>query len=140
MDGDDKDYPLLTVGLILDPMFAGRLVDRGPPAEDGPAARKFREFWGEKSELRRCAFCCSTSVCVRAFLVGCGVLVDVVVSSFVRACTYALRDRRCYLGGYAACCMLRQTIPSSPGGVGFVCVCVFFCVVSLAGVVSSSFV
>eukprot|EP00903_Cladosiphon_okamuranus_P015535 g14342.t1 len=26
---------------------------RGPPAEDGPAARKFREFWGDKSELRR---------------------------------------------------------------------------------------
>lgn len=44
----------MTFGLIVDATFAGRLVDKGPPAEDGPAARKFREFWGDKSELRRC--------------------------------------------------------------------------------------
>ncbi|CAN0366032.1 unnamed protein product, partial [Laminaria digitata] len=46
-------HPLLTVGLIVDSVNAGRLVDKGPPAENGPAARKFREFWGDKSELRR---------------------------------------------------------------------------------------
>lgn len=44
---------MLTVGLIVDATFAGRLVDKGPPAEDGPAATRFRQFWGEKSELRR---------------------------------------------------------------------------------------
>lgn len=48
-----KHPPLLTLGLIVDATFAGRLVDKGPPAEDGPAAREFREFWGDKSELRR---------------------------------------------------------------------------------------
>lgn len=48
-----KKSPLLTFGLIVDATFAGRLVDKGPPAEDGPAARKFRQFWGDKSELRR---------------------------------------------------------------------------------------
>lgn len=46
-------FPTLTVGLIVDASFAGRLVDKGPPAEDGPAARRFRQFWGDKSELRR---------------------------------------------------------------------------------------
>ena len=49
-------HPLLTVGLIVDSVHAGRLVDKGPPAENGPAARKFREFWGDKSELRRWVF------------------------------------------------------------------------------------
>eukprot|EP00752_Nemacystus_decipiens_P010134 g9031.t1 len=48
-----KAHPMLTFGLIIDATFAGRLVDKGPRAEDGPAARKFREFWGDKSELRR---------------------------------------------------------------------------------------
>ncbi|CAN0213761.1 unnamed protein product, partial [Ectocarpus sp. 12 AP-2014] len=52
-EGKRKNPPLLTVGLIVNPTFAGRLVDKGPPAEDGPAARKFRDFWGSKSELRR---------------------------------------------------------------------------------------
>lgn len=51
--GKRKTPPMLTIGLIVDATFAGRLVDKGPPAEDGPAARKFREFWGDKSELRR---------------------------------------------------------------------------------------
>uniref|UniRef100_A0A0G4I0D0 Nucleolar protein 6 n=1 Tax=Chromera velia CCMP2878 TaxID=1169474 RepID=A0A0G4I0D0_9ALVE len=30
-----------------------RAVDKGPSAGDGAAARQFRHFWGEKSELRR---------------------------------------------------------------------------------------
>ena len=55
-------HPLLTVGLIVDSVNAGRLVDKGPPAEDGPAARKFREFWGDKSELRRWVFCVSCTL------------------------------------------------------------------------------
>lgn len=56
-EGTHTKHPLLTVGLIVDSVNAGRLVDKGPPAENGPAARKFREFWGDKSELRRWVVC-----------------------------------------------------------------------------------
>lgn len=48
-----KSTPHLTIGLVVDPTFAGQLVDKGPPAEDAAAARRFRDFWGDKSELRR---------------------------------------------------------------------------------------
>ena len=41
------------VGVLLDPQKMGRLLDRGPHADDNDAATKFRTFWGEKSELRR---------------------------------------------------------------------------------------
>ena len=42
------------VGLILDPKQGLRLVDHGPRAdEDERLAQTFRDFWGEKSELRR---------------------------------------------------------------------------------------
>ncbi|KAG2440710.1 hypothetical protein HXX76_003567 [Chlamydomonas incerta] len=43
------------LGAVLDPMLACRLVDVGPSADDGPAATRFRRFWGERSELRRWA-------------------------------------------------------------------------------------
>ncbi|KAG2441964.1 hypothetical protein HYH02_009758 [Chlamydomonas schloesseri] len=43
------------VGAVLDPLLACRLVDIGPSADDGPAAARFRRFWGERSELRRWA-------------------------------------------------------------------------------------
>ena len=41
------------VGIVLDPENALRLVDIGPSSADDVAAKKFRAFWGEKSELRR---------------------------------------------------------------------------------------
>lgn len=41
------------IGLIRNPSNAGRLVDQGPSAEDKDEAASFREFWGEKAELRR---------------------------------------------------------------------------------------
>lgn len=41
------------IGARLDPTLALRLVDIGPAADDGPAAARFRGFWGEVSELRR---------------------------------------------------------------------------------------
>ncbi|EFJ46211.1 hypothetical protein VOLCADRAFT_93423 [Volvox carteri f. nagariensis] len=41
------------LGAIMDPLAACRLVDVGPAADDGPAAGRFRKFWGEKAELRR---------------------------------------------------------------------------------------
>ena len=43
----------IRIGLILDPAQINRSVDRGPPAEDKVAATAFRQFWGEKAELRR---------------------------------------------------------------------------------------
>lgn len=41
------------IGLLLDPDHVDRLVDHGPSAEDKAAAADFREFWGDKAELRR---------------------------------------------------------------------------------------
>jgi U3 small nucleolar RNA-associated protein 22 len=41
------------VGLTTDPANATRTVDLGPPAENKKEAASFRQFWGEKAELRR---------------------------------------------------------------------------------------
>lgn len=43
----------LRVGLIVDPANANRAIDRGPSAEDTEEAAEFRQFWGDKAELRR---------------------------------------------------------------------------------------
>ena len=43
----------IRIGLILDPAQINRSVDRGPSAEDKVPAAAFRQFWGEKAELRR---------------------------------------------------------------------------------------
>lgn len=43
----------VAVGLRLEPDAAGRIVDKGPPADDAAASRAFRAFWKGKSELRR---------------------------------------------------------------------------------------
>ncbi|KAF2011778.1 pre-rRNA processing protein-like protein Utp22 [Aaosphaeria arxii CBS 175.79] len=48
----DKERNVL-VSLAIDPSNAYRSVDHGPPAEDKKAAASFRQFWGEKAELRR---------------------------------------------------------------------------------------
>ncbi|KAK3588803.1 hypothetical protein CHS0354_012016 [Potamilus streckersoni] len=42
----------LTVGLLLDPEYSSNVLDKGPSADLAEAA-EFREFWGEKCELRR---------------------------------------------------------------------------------------
>lgn len=44
---------IISVGLMLDPANAHKLVDHGPSAEDKKAAASFQKFWGEKAELRR---------------------------------------------------------------------------------------
>jgi U3 small nucleolar RNA-associated protein 22 len=46
---------IIHIGLILNPEHASRLVDQGPAADDpDPShAEQFRDFWGEKAELRR---------------------------------------------------------------------------------------
>ncbi|KAI0674034.1 Nrap protein [Trametes maxima] len=47
--------PVVHIGVVFDPNHAFRLVDHGPPAEEQESERtkQFRDFWGEKSELRR---------------------------------------------------------------------------------------
>ncbi|KAJ3523279.1 hypothetical protein NM688_g8755 [Phlebia brevispora] len=47
--------PVIYVGLVFDTEHAFRLVDHGPAADnpDPGVAKAFREFWGEKAELRR---------------------------------------------------------------------------------------
>lgn len=49
---DPNKLQVLTFGLLLNSDCYNRTVDRGPSA-DLPEAKLFREFWGEKSELRR---------------------------------------------------------------------------------------
>jgi U3 small nucleolar RNA-associated protein 22 len=44
---------LVTIGLIVNQSNADRIVDHGPSAENKVEAAAFREFWGEKAELRR---------------------------------------------------------------------------------------
>lgn len=43
----------ILVGLLFNTANISRQVDHGPAVEDKEAAKKFRQFWGEKSELRR---------------------------------------------------------------------------------------
>ncbi|TQS32906.1 hypothetical protein Golomagni_06765, partial [Golovinomyces magnicellulatus] len=43
----------LTVGVIFDLANMTRQMEHGPPAEEQKEAAKFRQFWGEKAELRR---------------------------------------------------------------------------------------
>ncbi|KAL8780258.1 MAG: hypothetical protein Q9194_001021 [Teloschistes cf. exilis] len=45
--------PNVLVGLLLDPDHCRRIVDRGPPIDDKTASAHFRQFWGDKAELRR---------------------------------------------------------------------------------------
>ncbi|OAP58639.1 hypothetical protein AYL99_07729 [Fonsecaea erecta] len=43
----------LQVALLTNPETVNRLVDHGPSADEQEEATEFREFWGEKAELRR---------------------------------------------------------------------------------------
>ncbi|KAI8645019.1 Nrap protein [Parasitella parasitica] len=43
----------VTIGLLLNSDNAPRLVDQGPDSSNDQAVAEFREFWGNKSELRR---------------------------------------------------------------------------------------
>ncbi|CAM9356162.1 unnamed protein product [Chrysoparadoxa australica] len=52
--GEAPPHPTtLAIGLLTHPINVLRVVDRGPPADSGAPAKAFREFWGDKSELRR---------------------------------------------------------------------------------------
>ncbi|KAJ1968145.1 U3 snoRNP protein [Dimargaris xerosporica] len=43
----------LTLGLVLNPKEANRLVDRGPSPKDPQALQAFIDLWGDRSDLRR---------------------------------------------------------------------------------------
>lgn len=43
----------ILVGFVVDPANVGRSVDHGPAAESKKEAAAFRQFWGERAELRR---------------------------------------------------------------------------------------
>ena len=43
----------LTIGLLVNPEQVDRAIDRGPEVGDKKTAKAFREFWGDKAELRR---------------------------------------------------------------------------------------
>jgi len=43
----------VTIGLTVNAETVNRTVDHGPAAEDKSEAASFRQFWGEKAELRR---------------------------------------------------------------------------------------
>lgn len=43
----------ITVGVVFDPANMSRQMEYGPSAEEQKEAAKFRQFWGEKAELRR---------------------------------------------------------------------------------------
>ena len=45
----------LEVGILFDPANISRQVDHGPSSEEKEESKKFRQFWGEKAELRRFA-------------------------------------------------------------------------------------
>ncbi|KAF4512118.1 hypothetical protein G6O67_001299 [Ophiocordyceps sinensis] len=45
--------PKVVVGVIFDPANMSRQMEYGPPAEDPKEAAIFRQFWGDKAELRR---------------------------------------------------------------------------------------
>jgi U3 small nucleolar RNA-associated protein 22 len=52
--GDPKSADtMLSIGLYLDPTQIQRLVEYGPPADNKPEAKHFRELWGSKAETRK---------------------------------------------------------------------------------------
>ena len=50
----------IMVGVQADPTAALQLRDIGPPAESVKAAAAFRQFWGDRAELRRFQVCLGT--------------------------------------------------------------------------------
>lgn len=54
LDANAPDpIPRVDVGVIFDPAHMSRQMEYGPPAEDPTEAALFRQFWGDKAELRR---------------------------------------------------------------------------------------
>ncbi|KAL9096438.1 MAG: hypothetical protein Q9165_001435 [Trypethelium subeluteriae] len=49
---EDEDSGI-QIGLVFNPINVNRLIDHGPLAEDPEGSARFRQFWGDKAELRR---------------------------------------------------------------------------------------
>ena len=78
---------LLHTHLQVDPLEASRLVDVGPAADKKAEAAKFRQFWGDRAELRRFKVnlggCAQRRRCTASFflswfpeMAGCAALCD----------------------------------------------------------------
>ena len=52
IDSAAPEQQLQFIGLLLEPDTSIRLVDKGPSSDDVANAKVFRDFWGQKSELR----------------------------------------------------------------------------------------
>ena len=51
--GQAESETVFKIYLIASPIEMERKIDRGPPAETDEAAEEFRNFWGQRAELRR---------------------------------------------------------------------------------------
>ena len=52
-NSEPKASTKLLIGVIFDPAHMSKQMEYGPPAEEQKEAVAFRQFWGEKAELRR---------------------------------------------------------------------------------------
>jgi U3 small nucleolar RNA-associated protein 22 len=53
LDGSFRRSKTVLVSILYDPVHMPRSMEHGPPAEEQKEAARFRQFWGEKAELRR---------------------------------------------------------------------------------------
>lgn len=53
LEGSFKRSKTVSASILFDPMHMPRTLEHGPPAEEQKEAARFRQFWGEKAELRR---------------------------------------------------------------------------------------
>jgi U3 small nucleolar RNA-associated protein 22 len=53
LEGSFRRTKAITASVIFDPVHMPRGMEHGPPAEEQKEAARFRQFWGEKAELRR---------------------------------------------------------------------------------------
>eukprot|EP01100_Stratorugosa_tubuloviscum_P011015 TRINITY_DN4834_c1_g1_i2.p1 TRINITY_DN4834_c1_g1~~TRINITY_DN4834_c1_g1_i2.p1 ORF type:complete len:653 (-),score=228.81 TRINITY_DN4834_c1_g1_i2:87-1982(-) len=52
LNSENESTLKIFIAIVVDPQFAFKLVDRGP-IHESEEAKVFRNFWGEKSELRK---------------------------------------------------------------------------------------
>lgn len=53
LEGSFRRSKAIMVSLLFDPVNMPRVMEHGPAAEEQKEAARFRQFWGEKAELRR---------------------------------------------------------------------------------------
>lgn len=94
-DSPPAQNPALMFGLILNPENAFDVIIKGPQAND-PAANEFREFWGEKSQLRRFKDGSVTEACVFGSSQDCPTEKRLVTAKIVE---HLLTQQLAFLGG-----------------------------------------